>query len=55
VTNAPLCVSIPFQRDWMVCPLAKVHCNVQLVQAVVPVLSMVIAAPKAVELCGVIV
>jgi hypothetical protein len=52
---APLWVSIPFQRDETVCPFAKVQVSVQLVQAVVPVLLMVRAAPKALELCGEIV
>jgi len=52
VTFAPLCVSMPFQRDATVCPLAKVHVSVQLVQEVVPVFWMVIAAPKALEFCG---
>ena len=39
----------------IVCPLAKVQVSVQLVQAVVPVLSMVMVAPKALVFCGVIV
>jgi hypothetical protein len=55
VTVEPLWVSMPFQRDVIVCPLAKVHVSVQLLRAVVPVLSMVMDAPKALEFCGVIV
>ena len=46
---------MPFQSDETVCPLAKVQVSVQLVQAVVPVLSMVIAAPNALVFCGEIV
>jgi hypothetical protein len=46
---------MPFQRDEMVCPLAKVQVSVQLVQAVELVLLMVRAAPKALEFCGEIV
>jgi hypothetical protein len=43
---------MPFQRDATVCPLANVHVSVQLVQDVVPVFWMVMAAPKALEFCG---
>lgn len=49
---APLWVSVPFQRDSTVCPLANVQVSVQLLRAVALVFSMVIAAPKAVEFCG---
>jgi hypothetical protein len=42
---------MPFQRDEIVCPLAKVQVSVQLVRAVELVFWMVRAAPKAVELC----
>ena len=49
VTFAPLCVSMPFHRDETVCPFANVHVNVQLVQEVVPVFWIVMAAPKALE------
>jgi len=38
--------------DDILCPLAKVQDKVQLLQAVVPVLLMVIAPPNAVEFCG---
>jgi hypothetical protein len=55
VTFAPLWVSMPFQRDATVCPLANAHVSDQLVQAVVPVFSMVIWAPKALVFCGEIV
>jgi hypothetical protein len=55
VTTAPLWVSMPFQRDDTVCPLAKVQVSVQLVQDVVPVFWIVMAAPKALEFCGEIV
>jgi len=55
VTLAPLWVSTPFQRDEIVCPLAKLQVSVQLLKAVELVLSIVIAAPNAVEFCGVIV
>jgi hypothetical protein len=55
VTVAPLWVSTPFQIDEMVWPLAKLQTSVQLVQAVLLVLVMATVAPKAVELCGVIV
>jgi hypothetical protein len=55
VTVEPLCVSMPFQREETVCPLAKVQLKVQLLRAVVPVFSMVMAAPKALEFCGEIV
>jgi hypothetical protein len=51
VTTAPLWLSMPFQKDEIVCPLAKLQVNVQLLKAVVPVLLMVIAAPKALEFC----
>jgi len=43
---------MPFQKEVIVCPLAKVQLNVQLVQAVVPVLLMVMVPPKAPEFCG---
>ena len=43
---------MPFQRDATVCPLANVQVSFQLVQAVVLVLAMVRAAPKAAVLCG---
>lgn len=43
---APFCVSVPPQSDWKVCPLGHVHVSVQLVQAVVPVLLMVMVPPK---------
>jgi hypothetical protein len=46
---------MPFQRDATVCPLANAHVSDQLVQAVVPVFSMVIWAPKALVFCGEIV
>jgi hypothetical protein len=46
---------MPFQSDEIVCPLAKVQVSDQLVQAVVPVFSMVMAAPKALVFCGEIV
>jgi hypothetical protein len=49
---APLWVSTPFQRDEIVCPLAKDQVSVQLLRAVELVLSMVMAAPNAVEFCG---
>ena len=52
---APLWVSLPFQRDDIVWPLAKLHVSVQLLRAVLPLLTMVMAAPKAVEFCGEIV
>jgi hypothetical protein len=55
VTVAPLWVSMPFHREVIVCPLAKVHISVQLLRAVVPVLSIVMEAPKALEFCGEIV
>jgi hypothetical protein len=42
---------MPFQRDATVCPLAKLQVSVQLVMAVDP-LTMVMAAPKALEFCG---
>jgi hypothetical protein len=38
---------MPFQRDEIVCPLAKAQVSDQLVMAVVPVFSMVMLAPKA--------
>jgi hypothetical protein len=41
--------------DATVCPLAKLQVSVQLLRAVVLVLSMVMAAPKEVEFCGEIV
>jgi hypothetical protein len=43
---------MPFQREATVCPFANVHVSVQVVQAVVPVFWMVMAAPKALEFCG---
>ena len=46
VTFAPLWVTVPFQAEVIVCPLAKGHASVQLVSAAVPVLLMVMAAPK---------
>jgi hypothetical protein len=52
VTLAPLWLSMPFQSDETVCPLANVHVSAQLVSAVVPVFWMVIAAPNALEFCG---
>ena len=56
VTFAPLWVSVPSsQTDEMVCPLANDQVRVQLVMGFVPVLSMVMAPPKAVVLCGEIV
>lgn len=55
VTFAPLCDSMPFHSCDTVCPLAKAQVSVQLVQAAVPVLSMVIWAPKALVFCGEIV
>lgn len=48
VTFAPVCISDAFQMEEIVCPLAKDHVKVQLVQAVVPVLLIVMAPPKAV-------
>jgi hypothetical protein len=39
----------------MVCPLAKLQVSVQLLKAVVPLLTMVTAAPNALEVCGEIV
>jgi len=47
VTFAPLWVTMPFQSDETVCPLAKAQVSVQLDSAVVPVFWMVIAAPNA--------
>jgi hypothetical protein len=38
---------MPFQSCETDCPLANVQVSVQLVQAVVPVFSMVMAAPNA--------
>jgi hypothetical protein len=55
VTVEPLWVSTPSQKEVIVCPLAKVQLKVQLLIAVVPVLPMVMAAPKALEFCGEIV
>jgi len=55
VTLAPLCDTVPFQELAMVCPLAKVQVSDQLVQAVVPVFSMVMIAPNWLEFCGEIV
>jgi len=52
---APLCDTVPFQELAMVCPLAKVQVSDQLVQAVVPVFSMVMIAPNWLEFCGEIV
>jgi hypothetical protein len=46
---------MPFQKDVIVCPLAKVQVSVQLVQAVVPELVMVMVPPNAPEFCGAIV
>jgi hypothetical protein len=46
---------MPFQSDETVCPLAKAHVSVQLVQDVVPVFWMVMAAPNALLFCGEIV
>jgi hypothetical protein len=43
---------MPFQSDETVCPFAKVQVSDQLVQAVVPVFWMVMAAPNALEFCG---
>jgi hypothetical protein len=43
---------MPFQREETVCPLANVQVSVQLLNAVVPVFWMVIAAPNALEFCG---
>jgi hypothetical protein len=43
---------MPFQSCETVCPLANAQVSVQLVQAVVPVLLMVIAAPKSLLFCG---
>jgi hypothetical protein len=55
VTLAPLCDAVPFQELAMVCPLAKLQVSVQLLKAVVPLLTMVTAAPNALEVCGEIV
>jgi hypothetical protein len=55
VTLAPLCKTDPFQELAMVCPFAKVQVSDQPVRAVVPVLLMVMVAPKALEFCGEIV
>ena len=49
---APLWVSMPFQSDEIVCPLAKAQVNDQLVMAVVPVFSIVTFAPNALVFCG---
>ena len=38
---------MPFHSCVMACPLAKVHVSVQFDMAVVPVLLIVMAAPKA--------
>jgi hypothetical protein len=46
---------MPFQSDETVCPLANAQVSDQLVQAVVPVFWIVMAAPKALEFCGEIV
>jgi len=52
---APLWVSLPFQSEDTVWPLGKAHVKVQLDQLTVPVFSIVMPAPKAVEFCGEIV
>jgi hypothetical protein len=43
---------MPFQSSDTVCPLANAQVSDQLVSAVVPVFSMVMAAPKALVFCG---
>jgi hypothetical protein len=52
---APLCDTVPFQELAMVCPFAKLHVSDQPERAVVPVLLMVMVAPKSLEFCGEIV
>ena len=52
VTAASLWVTLPFQSWATVCPLVKVQVSVQLLMAAVPVLLMVLVAPKALVLCG---
>jgi hypothetical protein len=49
VTLAPLCETVPFHELATVCPLAKVQVSDQPESAVVPVLLMVMAAPKLLE------
>lgn len=48
VTAPPLCATVPFQSCVIVCPLANENFSVQPLMAVVPVLLMVIVAPKPV-------
>jgi len=55
VTLAPLCVTAPFQEPLMVCPLAKLQVNDQLLRVVLPAFCMETVAPKALEFCGEIV
>jgi len=55
VTLAPLCVTAPFHELAMVCPLAKLQLKVHPLKAGLPLLTMVMAAPKLLEFCGEIV
>ena len=52
VTLAPLCVTAPFQELPMVCPLAKLQVNDQLLRVVLPLFLMEMVAPNWLVFCG---